>query len=193
MENNDIGIYKIENLITGKVYIGSSTQLNIRLKKYYHKNNKNGICKLIYNSILIYGIENHKIDIIKKFNNHITINQLWEYEDFYIVYYKDLLGEEFLLNHHCNNKKTWMSIDYLNNQKNKHLGKKFNPESLIKRNESNYIKIKQYNKQMEYITEFISIKHAGEFLGLKHTTHISACCKGKRNSAYGYIWKYSEE
>lgn len=44
-------------------------------------------------------------------------------------------------------------------------------------------------KKWDCITDFIrSIGRRRSSL-----THISACCKGKRNSAYGYIWRYYKQ
>jgi len=40
-----------------------------------------------------------------------------------------------------------------------------------------------------FINEFPSITHAAESLG-RNTGHISAACLGKRETAYGYVWKY---
>ena len=43
-----------------------------------------------------------------------------------------------------------------------------------------------------FINEFASVTHAAKFLN-KNTGHISSACKGKRETAYGYIWKYRSE
>lgn len=40
-----------------------------------------------------------------------------------------------------------------------------------------------------FIKEFPSVTHAAKFLD-KNTGHISSACKGKRETAYGYSWKY---
>jgi NUMOD1 domain len=40
-----------------------------------------------------------------------------------------------------------------------------------------------------FINKFPSISHAAKYLN-KNTGHISAACKGNRQTAYGYIWKY---
>ena len=42
----------------------------------------------------------------------------------------------------------------------------------------------------EIIKEFPSIMEINRQLGIS-VSHISECCKGKRHSAYGYIWKYA--
>lgn len=41
----------------------------------------------------------------------------------------------------------------------------------------------------EIIAEFPSVMEAERQLGLR-SRHISACCRGERKSAYGYIWRY---
>ena len=58
--------------------------------------------------------------------------------------------------------------------------------------------INQYDKQGNYIQSFPSVKAAAEALGKitstsnGATSHISDVCRGKRKTAYGYIWKFAE-
>ncbi|MDP5026793.1 MAG: NUMOD1 domain-containing DNA-binding protein [Flavobacterium sp.] len=55
------------------------------------------------------------------------------------------------------------------------------------------IPIVQISSNEKYIiNEFQSISHAAKFLN-KTTGHISSVCKGKRKTAYGYIWKYKKD
>lgn len=42
------------------------------------------------------------------------------------------------------------------------------------------------------IAEFPSTKEVERQLGF-YNSHISACCKGKQKSAYGFIWKYKQK
>ncbi len=49
-------------------------------------------------------------------------------------------------------------------------------------------KIKQFDKQNNYIKTWKSIREAGETLGISES-HIINCYKGQRKSAGGYIWK----
>ena len=44
----------------------------------------------------------------------------------------------------------------------------------------------------EIIKEFLSTKQAERELGF-NSTNIQHCCKGRRHSAYGYIWKYKKD
>lgn len=48
-----------------------------------------------------------------------------------------------------------------------------------------------YDKQGNKLKEFKSLLDAERYLNKpKGNSQISRCCKGKRKSAYGYIWKY---
>jgi len=69
-----------------------------------------------------------------------------------------------------------------------------NPKAIKAMNESNCRPILQLSLSGKFIKEFDSIKSAIQNLGIKAaTSNISNVCKGKRNSAYGYKWKYKEE
>lgn len=50
-------------------------------------------------------------------------------------------------------------------------------------------------KTKEKISEFDSITNAAKSISDKKCVvgNISACAKGKSNSAYGYIWKYANQ
>lgn len=47
----------------------------------------------------------------------------------------------------------------------------------------------QYLLNEELVNTFPSIKEVERLLGFSNA-HIIECCKGKRKSAYGYIWRY---
>lgn len=52
--------------------------------------------------------------------------------------------------------------------------------------------VKCYDLNGNFIKEYLSIGEAGRSLNKKHYSAISAVCKGKRKTAFGYIWKYVE-
>ena len=81
-------IYKITNNITGCVYVGSTTDLDKRLKAYT-KFWSNRICGDIKESIITYGIDNHEIRILLNFDNDISRTELEIYEDAFILLYLD--------------------------------------------------------------------------------------------------------
>lgn len=51
-------------------------------------------------------------------------------------------------------------------------------------------KVNQYDLENNFIKTFNSLKEAAIYLGKTHS-HISQCCNGKRNKAYGFIWKFN--
>lgn len=56
------------------------------------------------------------------------------------------------------------------------------------------IKIMQQVEQLslngEHIAFYPTAKAAAQALGYKRDSHIGDCCKGRRNSCFGYKWKY---
>lgn len=82
------GIYKIENKINGKVYIGQSVDVYRRLKKHiWEIENNNGV---LYKAFKKYGIENFTYELIEE----CGIDELDEKEVFYIQKYKSYVGME---------------------------------------------------------------------------------------------------
>ena len=60
------------------------------------------------------------------------------------------------------------------------------------RNERASRKILQYSKSGEFIREWQGALEVERVLGIDNS-HINACCRGKRKSAGGFIWKYKEK
>ena len=59
-----IGVYKIENLINGKVYIGQS--IDIETRWYRHKLNSKNVDRLLYRAFRKYGLENFSFEILQE-------------------------------------------------------------------------------------------------------------------------------
>jgi group I intron endonuclease len=94
MQNS--GIYKIRNLVDGKVYVGSAIYLNVRrtshfseLKSNTHKNNH---LQRSYNK---YGKENFIFEIIEIAED---VETLMNREDYWIGFYRESLGRENVYN-----------------------------------------------------------------------------------------------
>lgn len=85
------GIYRWNNLINGKSYIGSSVNLTIRLRIYYSFQTLNkrltASSSIIYKTILKHGYSNFSLDILE----YCEPDKLVEREQYYI----DLLNPEY--------------------------------------------------------------------------------------------------
>ncbi len=54
------------------------------------------------------------------------------------------------------------------------------------------VAVRQYSLDGTFIAQYDYMEKAKEAVGVKKSTHISQCCAGKRNKAYGYVWRYAE-
>lgn len=61
----------------------------------------------------------------------------------------------------------------------------------IKNLNNNGIKVCKYDMNMNLLGTYDSIAEAGRSINKKSTSIICAVCKGKKESAYGYRWKYA--
>lgn len=158
------GIYRITNVITGCVYVGSSNYLYERMQSYREPKLKRAT-KDIKESILTHGIGNHEIVIMCVFDSDISLKELHTYEDAFILLYVNRLGEEKVLNSHCNDRKKWC------------------------RKHGNLKKINQYTKDNILVKTWDSISDIQRELSYKQP-NISNCCLGKHRTAYGFIWSF---
>lgn len=112
--------------------------------------------------------------------------------------YKELNHKDENKENNCANNLEWCSKSYNNNYgtRNKRVagklrGRKLSEEHIRKIAEKKSIPIYGINRVSGLIVEFSSAKEAEKTLGI-NKSHITSCCKGKRKSAGGYYWMYSE-
>lgn len=81
-----IGIYKVTNLINGKVYIGQSINIDERWKNYRNKNGKG----LLILALKKYGLENFKFEVLEECEpeqlNQLEIGYIQQYNSNKIGY-----------------------------------------------------------------------------------------------------------
>lgn len=117
-----VGIYKITSP-SGKIYIGQSINIEVRLSRYKSKDCKSQT--ILYNSLNKYGVENHEFEIVSLCYEE----QLNEFErDFQDAY--NVIGKNGL---NCmltktNDKSGQVSESF----RNKHIGKIITEEAKIK-------------------------------------------------------------
>lgn len=209
MDISQLGIYKIISPI-GKIYIGSTVDLN-RRKNEYNKL----YCKKqpkLYNSLKKYGWKNHIFEVIEE----CLLEQLDEKETFYKQQFIDEFGWKMALFCHLidgkggyKSQETKDKISKANKgiprprseeTKQKHkqtikekgfwghkLGGKGTPRIKLRKS------IVQILLDNIIIKQWSSISEAELFYsGDRDKDNIAACCRGKQKTAYGYIWKYKD-
>jgi len=124
-----IGIYKITCVITNKIYIGQSINIENRFKQYEYGSVKNQI--KIYNSLKKYGYANHKFEIIETFDN-FNKELLTDREQYFINYYRE---------------EGWVLLNLREAGNNG----RHNEETKLKIGESNKIKLKGGNLSQKHI------------------------------------------
>lgn len=208
-------IYCITNDINDKVYVGK-TEFSIQKRWEEHcsdafreRNEK----RPLYSAMRKYGIEHFQINLIEETNNTEEREIYWiEQKQSYKNGYNATLGGD---------GKKYINYDdvvnaYYNNNKNitktaKDLSLDRCHVSLILRscgiktlgtgqlNKTLLGKgVNQYTMEGKFIQSFVSAKAAADSLNKTNgtsngaTSHITDVCRGKRKSAYGYIWKFVE-
>lgn len=197
---NKSGIYKITNP-EGKVYIGRSKNIEVRFKRYsQYKTAK--IQPKLFNSFDKYGFENHIFEILDcKDDIELESKYIQEYNS-----YKDGLnsnrGGGGPLGHNIITRNLISMVSKNNKGKrvNSHWKGKTRSEenklnlSIAKKgipNPKNSKIVIQYDLEGNFIKEWSSIKDANLYLGKdKDSGVIGECCKGKKQTAYKFKWRY---
>ena len=207
-------IYQITNQINGKIYIGKT---EFSIEKRWQEHCKDAFTQKkekrpLYAAMRKYGIENFKIQIIEETEIPEERETFWiehfgsfkwgynatkggdgrKYIDYDLVVatYKELKNTIEVA------KQLNISVDSVRKILKE---KKIEVLSSEEVNQNKLGKIiNQYDLKGNFIKSFPSAKSAAESLGKITTTskgassHISDACKGKRKTAYGYIWKFFE-
>ena len=210
-------IYKITNQINGKSYIGKTLfSIEERWKEHCKDCRKEHYEKRpLYAAMNKYGVQSFSIEQIEECTDDILNDR----EKYWIEYYgtfkngynATLGGDGRAYIDYDLVVATYRELKSIKDTASKlgidagYTGKilKMRNESIIDQALINRVKlghpVNQYDLQGNYIQTFPSVKNAAISLGkLKNyadrgcISHISDVCKGKRKTAYGYIWKYAE-
>lgn len=210
-------IYKITNIINNKIYIGKTlATVEKRWKEHlstYQKETENH--RPLYSAMKKYGIDNFLIDTIEE----CDVDQLSARERYWIEFYQSFKhgynatlggdGKPYI-------DYELVKITYKKLQNITDTAKKLGisresvsrilsvlNEQKLSGQEVNRIKngkpVNQYDINGNYIQTFPSIKSAAISIGAIKSnkdrgaaSHIRNVCIGKRKTAYGYKWTFSE-
>jgi hypothetical protein len=183
------GIYKITNP-TGKVYIGQSRCIRVRMLSYKRLDLK--YQPKLKNSILKYGLDNHKFEIIEVCNlDSLNIRERY-WQDFYNVCDKKLGLNCMLVA--SSEKVAIVSEETREKISKAHKGvakAKGVIDNMIKAS-PNKVPVFQYTSSGIFVTKHESIKHAARLYNI-NSSHITSCCKGNVKSVRGFLWSYEEK
>lgn len=192
---------------SGKRYIGITSK---RPERRWRSGS--GYCKnrYFYNAIQKYGWGNFEHEILfenltKEEAEQIEINMISHYKSddrnygYNIERGGNCIGKtseetrKKMSESHKGEKNHWYGKKLNDEIKQKMSNGSKNPsiETRLKRSKSLKKPVLQYSKNGEFIKRYDGAIDAELATGASRT-HISQCCKNKRNFAAGYIWKYEE-
>lgn len=204
---NNYCVYK-HTSPTNKIYIGITSR-----KPAYRWENGKGYRHNDYftNAIKKYGWDNFKHEILF---SDLTKEEACQKEIELIKLYKSN-DKNFGYNLSSGGENPFREIKYVFTEEHRknlslsHIGKEscmkgkhFSEETKRKMSEARKgkyvgvesklsIKINQYDLQSNFIKTWDSLSDIARVLKT-NTSNISKCCKGKRKSTCGYVWKYAE-
>lgn len=116
----------------------------------------------------------------------------------YVFVYNDDPENKIQVNHRDEDKENnyvdnleWCDSKYNINygSRNERAGKKISEKLTGVYNTKHSKQVLQYTKNGEFIAEYPSICEINRIYGFD-ISYICKCCNGKKNNAYGYVWKY---
>jgi hypothetical protein len=155
-------IYKITNVLDGKVYIGQTMRKFEDRKKEHLKSFKDNKSQtVLIKAVLKHGVDNFNFEVVEECNN----DQIDEKEIYYIKQY---------------NSKAPNGYNVRSGGREKLNTTNSNRHTVAK-------PVYQYTIEGDFIKEFKSASQAALELNI-HNTTISQCCRGERLSTGGFIW-----
>lgn len=211
------GIYKIENLINGKIYIGQSVDIEYRFKNHKSESfnpKSNAYDTAIHRAIRKYGVDNFSFEIIEECEQ----DQLHEREIYWIDYYNSfgngynltnggegvptinikqtqklwddgLSIKEISVIMHCQQHTVIRILESYDKYDNEESYRR----GRIKAGEKLSKPIIQYDKNGNFIKKYSSITEASKAIGIECSNISNALGNNGRLSVGGYQWTYDGE
>lgn len=202
-------IYKIENIINGKIYIGKTLNSPEQRWKEHVRDSTKSQCsnRPLYKAFNKYGIDKFQLTTIEECD-YTCVN---EKEQYWIEYYGSFKnGYNATIG---GDGKAYADYDlilalYQQGKNIKEIAEitKYDigtcRKALDNKGISHQDRLEQGRKKIskvifqldpktdEIVGVYSSIQKAYDALGKQHSGHIASVCKGERKTAYGYKWKY---
>ena len=203
-------IYKITNNLNGKVYIGKTNfTIEKRWKEHCQDCQKDCLNKRpLYSAMKKYGIENFFIEEVEQLE---TPQQAEEREKYWIEYYgsfkygynatkggdgksyadyeliyalwnegKNIKEIQEITNYDCLTISCALSINKITAEEKKRRGRICIQKPVAKLDKNT----------LQILKVYASVEEAYRDLNKQTSGHIADVCRGKRQTAYGFRWKY---
>lgn len=180
------GIYKWENRINHKCYIGQSIDLNKRLAHHFSNIKNNRYDNPLYRAIKKYGLENFDVTIIEVLEASDDLkSKLDEREVYYIQKYNSYGKNGY--NQTLGGDGGILGYKFTDEQR-EHVAK-----NSTKVAEEKSRRVYMYNIKTNYIQMWIDVKHAAEHLKINRATIRKACLDQIHLIKEEWVLGYSEE
>ena len=200
-------IYKIENKINHKMYIGKTDYFAVEMRWNQHLRSINSArCKnrALYAAMNKYGVENFEFSVIEKTDNTSEREVYWiEFYNTYRNGYNETLGGDGralvsvdideLKKYYKDHTFSDACIHFNVSAKTlRNIMKQNNIEIISSKevSQSRATKVNQLTKDGKIINTYASCHEAEMIVAGANNGHISRVCRGLRNTAYGYKWEY---
>lgn len=209
-------VYKITNDINGKIYIGQTSR---SLEKRWNEHRRDMYKKTcekrpLYAAMRKYGVQHFHMELVEE----CPLEQINQREKYWIETYHSfsngynatLGGDGKILYDYDLIVTTYKELGFINKTAEKLGFDKHTVSNALNAKNIPYLRgnegarvatskvVNQYDLQNNFLKSFSSAKAAAESLGKITTTsngatsHITDVCRGKRKTAYGYIWRFAD-
>lgn len=206
-------IYKIENQINKKLYIGKTLYpIEHRWKQHQYNSTKKDFKNIpLYNAIKKYGLNNFSISIVEEVKDVNILSQrqkywikyfntyqkgynatlggdgslIYNYDEIWLLWKKGLSIKEISKKIKCNDFVVRTVLDHHNitTQERKERGYIDGNKQAKQAVEQLHIKTNQVLQEFSSLTEAAKMVHGD-------SSNISKVCRGKKQTYLGYKWRY---